>query len=129
MTFKARNEATVVSPGRRAVAVAITVQWIGTSWTKHSRGGDAAASRNATPTGFAVSPVPPSLAQVIQMSERDGFEPHESERDLREVGLSLQDEGDQLRVLARVEPLSACRRARVALRRCVFAPGSGFGGS
>jgi hypothetical protein len=39
------------------------------------------------------------------MSERDGFEPHESERDLRQVGLSLRDEGDRLRVLARVEPL------------------------
>lgn len=39
------------------------------------------------------------------MSERDGFEPHESERDLRQVGLSLRDECDRLRVLARVEPL------------------------
>jgi hypothetical protein len=39
------------------------------------------------------------------MSERDGFEPRESERDLRELGLSLRDEGDRLRVLARVEPL------------------------
>lgn len=39
------------------------------------------------------------------MSERDGFEPHESERDVRQVGLSLRDEGDRLRVLARVEPL------------------------
>lgn len=39
------------------------------------------------------------------MSERDGFEPHESEMDLRQVGLSLRDEGDRLRVLARVEPL------------------------
>jgi hypothetical protein len=52
-----------------------------------------------------VSPVPSSFAQVIQMSEHDGFEPHESERDLRQVGLSLRDEGDRLRVLARVEPL------------------------
>ncbi|MFF8672304.1 hypothetical protein [Streptomyces sp. NPDC015242] len=83
----------------------ITVQWIRTSWTKHSRGGDAAARRNSAPTGFPVSPVPSAFAQVIQMSERDGFEPQESERDLRQVGLSLRDEGDRLRVLARVEPL------------------------
>ncbi|MFJ4774273.1 hypothetical protein ACIP88_35060 [Streptomyces uncialis] len=83
----------------------ITVQWIRTSWTKHSRGGEAAARRNAAPEGFLVSPVPPSFAQVVQMSERDAFEPHESERDLRRVGLSLRDEGDRLRVLARVEPL------------------------
>jgi len=62
------------------------------------QGGDAAARRNSAPTGFLVSPVPPSFAQVIQLSERDGFEPHESEseRDLREVGLSLRDEGDRL---------------------------------
>ncbi|SCD42635.1 hypothetical protein GA0115239_101666 [Streptomyces sp. BpilaLS-43] len=55
--------------------------------------------------GFLVSPVPSSFAQVIRTSERDGFEPHESERDLRQVGLTLRDEGDRLRVLARVEPL------------------------
>ena len=61
--------------------------------------------RNATPTGFPLSLVSPSFAQVIQMSERDGFEPHERERELREVGLSLRDEGDRLRVLARVEPM------------------------
>lgn len=39
------------------------------------------------------------------MSERDGFEPHESERDLRQVGLTLRDEGDRLRVMASVEQL------------------------
>ncbi|MEU1942137.1 hypothetical protein ABZ554_06775 [Streptomyces sp. NPDC020125] len=83
----------------------ITVQWIRTSWTKHSRGCDAAARRNSAPTGFRVSPVPPFFAQVIQMSERDGFEPHESATDLRKLGLSLRDEGDRLRVLTRVEPL------------------------
>ncbi|MEU3957952.1 hypothetical protein AB0F45_37765 [Streptomyces achromogenes] len=83
----------------------ITLQWIRTSWTKHSRGGKAAALRNAAPTGFLVSPVPASFAQVIRMSERDGFEPHESEQDMREVGLGLRDEGDRLRVPARVEPL------------------------
>lgn len=83
----------------------ITVQWVSTFWTKRSRGGDAAAMRNATPTGFPILPTQPTFAQVIQMSEHDGFEPHESERDLREVGLSLRDEGDRLRVLARVEPM------------------------
>ncbi|WP_405444648.1 hypothetical protein OG350_01145 [Streptomyces achromogenes] len=46
----------------------ITMQWIRTSWTKHSRGGKAAALRNAAPTGFLVSPVPASFAQVIRMS-------------------------------------------------------------
>ena len=54
--------------------------------------------------GFPVVLAAPSLAQVIEMSERDGFAPQENQRDLRDVGLSLRDEGDRLRVLARVEP-------------------------
>lgn len=44
------------------------MQWIRTSWTKHSRGSKAAALRNAAPTGFLVSLVPASFAQVIRMS-------------------------------------------------------------
>ncbi|MFD7130855.1 hypothetical protein [Streptomyces sp. NPDC059894] len=32
----------------------VTVQWIRTSWTKESRGGEAAARRNAVPVGFRV---------------------------------------------------------------------------
>jgi hypothetical protein len=39
------------------------------------------------------------------MSERDGIEPRSSQKDLRQIGVSLRDEGDRLRVLARVEPL------------------------
>lgn len=39
------------------------------------------------------------------MSERDSFEPHSSRKALRQIGVSLRDEGDRLRVLARVEPL------------------------
>jgi hypothetical protein len=50
------------------VAVEITLQWIRTSWTKHCRSGKAAALKNAAPTGFLVSPVPASFAQVIRMS-------------------------------------------------------------
>ncbi|MEU7089011.1 hypothetical protein [Streptomyces achromogenes] len=46
----------------------ITLQWIRTSWTKHCRSGKAAALKNAAPTGFLVSPVPASFAQVIRMS-------------------------------------------------------------
>ncbi|WP_437087642.1 hypothetical protein [Streptomyces sp. enrichment culture] len=78
----------------------ITVQWIRTSWTKLSRGGDAAARRNAVPAGFPVSQVPPSFAHFVEMSEWDGFVPHESVKDLGEVGVGLRDEGDRLRVLA-----------------------------
>lgn len=94
-----------VGSRRRAGAVDITVQWIKTSWTKQSRGGEAAARRNAAPVGFSLPQVPPGFAHFVQMSERDGFEPRSSQKDFREVGVSLRDEGDRLRVLARVEPL------------------------
>ncbi|MFE6840134.1 hypothetical protein ACFVFI_35570 [Streptomyces sp. NPDC057705] len=81
----------------------ITVQWIRTSWTKLSRGGDAAARRNAAPTGFPVPQVPPSFAHFVEMSEWDGFAPHETVKDLGEAGVSLREEDDRLRVLAREE--------------------------
>ncbi|MEU7070067.1 hypothetical protein AB0B30_04090 [Streptomyces narbonensis] len=83
----------------------ITVQWVRTSWTKQSRGGEAATRRNAAPVGFSLPPMPSGFAHVVHMAERDGFEPRPFQKDLREVGVSLRDEGDRLRVLARVEPL------------------------
>ncbi len=83
----------------------ITVQCVRTFWTKRSRGGEAATLRNAAPTGFPLSRVPPSCAQVIRMSEDDGFVPRESEKPLREVALSLRIERDRVRVLPRVDPL------------------------
>ena len=93
-----------VGSRRRAGAVDITVQWIKTSWTKQSRGGEAAARRNAAPVGFSLPQVPSGFAHFVQISERGGFEPRSSQKDLREIGVSLRDEGDRLRVLARVEP-------------------------
>ncbi|MGW4303618.1 hypothetical protein [Streptomyces sp. NPDC004376] len=83
----------------------VTVQWVKTSWTKESRGGEAAAFRNAVPVGFAVPELPPRYAHFVRMSERDGFEPRSGEAPFREVGVSLRGEGDRLRVLARVEPM------------------------
>jgi hypothetical protein len=85
--------------------VEITVQWVRTSWTKRSRGAVAAARRNAAPVGFAVPRMRSGLAHGVEMSEHDGFTPRTGQKDLREVGVSLRDEGDRLRVLARVEPL------------------------
>ncbi|MFI0960567.1 hypothetical protein ACH4S8_03950 [Streptomyces sp. NPDC021080] len=83
----------------------ITVQWVKTSWTKQSRGGEAAALRNALPVGFALPRIPSGSAHFVHMSEHDGFEPRSGRTELREVGVSLRNEGDRLRVLARVEPL------------------------
>ncbi|MFI5820533.1 hypothetical protein ACIA8I_15610 [Streptomyces rishiriensis] len=83
----------------------ITVQWVKTSWTKRSRGGEAAARRNAAPNGFRLPETSSGSAHFVEMSERDGFEPRPGHRDLRETGVSLRDEHDRLRVFARVEPL------------------------
>ncbi|MGW1013198.1 hypothetical protein ACWD4X_24560 [Streptomyces termitum] len=83
----------------------ITVQWIRTSWTKQSRGGETAARRNAAPAGFPLPQMSPGCAHFVQMSERDGFAPRPSQKDLREIGVSLRDEHGRLRVHARVEPL------------------------
>lgn len=88
-------------------AVEITVQWIRTSWTKQSRGGEAAARRNAAPVGFAVPSVPPSFSHVVRMHEGDGFEPHGVEEDLRKVDVQLREADARLRVLPRVQPLFA----------------------
>ncbi|WP_404953001.1 hypothetical protein [Streptomyces sp. 147326] len=60
----------------------ITVQWIRTSWTKESRGGEAASRRNAAPVGFALSHDAASFAHAIRMHERDGFKPNDSREDL-----------------------------------------------
>ncbi|MFJ9824795.1 hypothetical protein ACIRSU_10510 [Streptomyces sp. NPDC101160] len=83
----------------------ITVQWVKTSWTKESRGGPAAARRNAAPVGFAPPSLPADVAHFVHMSEDDGFAPREGRRDLDRVGVSLRADGTRLRVHARVEPL------------------------
>ncbi|MEU9671219.1 hypothetical protein AB0E25_37865 [Streptomyces bobili] len=85
----------------------ITVQWIRTTWTKESRGGDAAARRNAAPVGFALPHEVAPLAHVIRMHERDGFEPHHSREALSGVDVQLREADDRLRVFPRVQPLFA----------------------
>ncbi|WP_405576138.1 hypothetical protein [Streptomyces sp. NBC_01092] len=85
----------------------ITVQWIRTTWTKESRGGDAAARRNAAPVGFALPHEAAPLAHVIRMHERDGFEPYDSREALSEVDVQLREADERLRVFPRVQPLFA----------------------
>ncbi|WP_256104019.1 hypothetical protein [Streptomyces sp. ODS05-4] len=83
----------------------ITVQWIRTYWTKQSRGGEAAARRNAAPTGFRLPPSPLTGAHCVRMDEEDAFAPRETGRPLRDVGVSLREQDGRLRVHARVGPL------------------------
>lgn len=90
----------------------ITVQWIRTTWTKESRGGDAAARRNAAPTGFTLPHRAAPLAHVIRMHERDGFEPQDDRKDLRDVDVRLREADGRLGVFPRVEPMFAPTRRR-----------------
>ncbi|MFD9062387.1 hypothetical protein ACFVZ3_12780, partial [Kitasatospora purpeofusca] len=75
-----------------------TVQWVRTSWTKRSRGGEGAARRNAAPVGFVLPSGPASsahmvrsalevrTAHVVRMAEREGFAPRETQEELRGIG-------------------------------------------
>ncbi|MFJ8249335.1 hypothetical protein [Streptomyces sp. NPDC094466] len=86
----------------------ITVQWIRTSWTKESRGGQAASRRNAAPIGFVLPPAGTTAsAHVMRMHERDGFEPVRIQEDLRNVDVQLREADGRLRVFPRVQPLFA----------------------
>ncbi|MFJ8803036.1 hypothetical protein [Streptomyces sp. NPDC102487] len=86
----------------------ITVQWIRTSWTKESRGGEAASRRNATPIGFALPPAETATsAHVIRMHERDGFKPYVTQEDCGKVDVPLREAAGRLRVFPRVQPLFA----------------------
>ncbi|WP_307813918.1 hypothetical protein [Streptomyces sp. N35] len=85
----------------------ISVQWIRTTWTKESRGGEAATRRNAAPVGFALPHEQASWAHVVRMHERDGFEPYDSREDLSKVDVQLREADGRLRVFPRVQPLFA----------------------
>ncbi|MBW1597509.1 hypothetical protein [Streptomyces sp. JJ38] len=101
----------------------ITVQWVRTSWTKESRGGESAARRNAAPIGFPLPHASSSLAHVVRMREENGFQPHVTLEDLGKADVQLREVEGRLRVFPRVQPLLALpprRRRRPAVR---LAPG------
>lgn len=79
----------------------ITAQWVRTVWTKRSRGGAAAARRNAVPVGFPLPEVPLDRAHVVWVTERQDFTPEESRRDLDGIPVSLPERDGGLRVFAR----------------------------
>ncbi|GGZ70728.1 hypothetical protein GCM10010389_05290 [Streptomyces echinoruber] len=85
----------------------IVAQWVRTSWTKRSRGGEGAARRNAAPIGFSLPDAPRPLVHVVRMREEDGFRPHGSLGDLGTVDLQLRETEGRLRVFPRVQPLCA----------------------
>ncbi|MFJ9417667.1 hypothetical protein ACIRPT_26365 [Streptomyces sp. NPDC101227] len=83
----------------------ITVQWIRTSWTKESRGGEAAARRNAVPSGFALPHAVAPFTHVIRMDERNGFKPYDSREEVGKADIQLREADGRLRVFPRVKPL------------------------
>ncbi|MGW3102793.1 hypothetical protein [Streptomyces sp. NPDC001100] len=83
----------------------VTVQWVRTSWTKRSRGGEAAARRNAVPVGF---PLPDGSAQsvhTVRMHEKDDFAPYDGLAERKQVAIQFRETGGRLRVFPRVDPL------------------------
>ncbi|WP_327402893.1 hypothetical protein OG194_24060 [Streptomyces sp. NBC_01288] len=82
--------------------VPVTVQWVRTSWTKRSRGGEAAARRNAVPVGFVLPDDALPLAHVVEIREWEDFTPCEDRAELRRVSAELRRVDGRLRVLPRV---------------------------
>ena len=54
----------------------VVTQFVRTWWTKQSRGGSAAAHRNALPVAFPLSQSAPPFVHEITMDEQDQFQPH-----------------------------------------------------
>jgi hypothetical protein len=95
-------------------SVDVLAQWVRTSWTKQSRGGPAAARRNAAPVGFALPTGRRPIVHSVAMHESRAFQPEESvfdgEPDRTEV--ILQERDGRLRVELVVDPFAAPRRVR-----------------
>ncbi len=87
--------------------VDVVVQWIRTSWTKRSRGGAAAATRNAAPVGFPVAAAQAPFAHIVVMREQDGFRPAESIGALASADVSLRHVDTRLRVFPQVRAVFA----------------------
>jgi hypothetical protein len=94
--------------------VDVVAQWVRTSWTKQSRGGQAATRRNAAPVGFALPTGRRPIVHTIAMHESRDFQPEESvldgEPDHSEVNLRERD--GRLRVELVVYRFGAPRRWR-----------------
>ncbi|QNS07961.1 hypothetical protein [Streptomyces xanthii] len=90
----------------------ITVQWVHTVWTKESRGGAAAARRNAAPVGFPLPAGPRSGVHVVRMHEDDGFTPYDTVQEARTVDLRIDAEGGRLRVHPKLPGIGLYTRRR-----------------
>jgi hypothetical protein len=94
--------------------VDVAAQWVRTSWTKRSRGGPAAARRNAAPVGFALPTLRCPVVHEVLMDEADEFEPRESLRDGQpdRADVLLEESDGRLRVELVVTRWGLPRRRR-----------------
>jgi hypothetical protein len=95
-------------------AVDVIAQWVRTSWTKRSRGGAAAARRNAAPSGFPLPVVQSPLVHTVMMAEQDDFEPRESVHygELDQADVLLVEADNRIRVELVATPFGLPRRWR-----------------
>lgn len=97
----------------------VVAQWVRTSWTKSSRGGEAAARRNAVPIAFPLPETTSPLAHAVTMREADGFTPRSSAlRALPDRGeAQLREKDRRLRVmLVNTQWAGVIRRRPPAIR-------------
>jgi hypothetical protein len=85
----------------------LVVQWVRTSWSKQSRGGAAAARRNAVAAGFELPDIPRPFVHEISMREADDFRPRSSAGvwSGTDKGVRLKEADGQLLVQALVPVL------------------------
>lgn len=101
----------------------VVAQWVRTSWTKLSRGGEAAARRNAVPVAFVLPQVTPPLVHEVLIDEGEEFQPRSAIQrgEPRPADVLLQDVDGVLRVALVAVPFGMPLRRRrspaVRLRR------------
>jgi hypothetical protein len=95
-------------------SVDVAVQWVRTSWTKRSRGGEAAARRNGVPVAFVLPEAGLPFVHEVRMEESADFEPRIAMLDeLPPVDdVDLRESDGRLRVLLTATPFGVPRRWR-----------------
>lgn len=95
----------------------VVAQWVCTSWTKRSRGGPAAARRNAAPIAFPLPNQRPPFVHEVRMHEHDDFLPQITVSEglpdsTSDSGVILRESDGLLRVQVTVTPFGMPRRWR-----------------
>lgn len=95
-----RNRSLALNRVESITSVDIVAQWVRVSWTKRSRGGSAAALRNAVPVAFPLPEIVAPLTHGVVVREWENFEPKSSAQHPTpdKSHVSLRQEDDRLRV-------------------------------